>query len=195
MSADASSADRPDLSRLLAGRRQWLKRHATVSAACTAAVAGLGVLLVLGIRQGFAAAHPGATVLDAALMGVLASLAAGSSANAWSAWRFGSRIGADPVATSCQVRRLAPETRMRKDYLQVSVGETTVLVRCVEDAPTSAMAESIEGSVLGWPARRGGVVLVLPHLGPIAATVGRYDRQLRRRLRGEIAAGRTTAAD
>jgi hypothetical protein len=84
---------------------------------------------------------------------------------------------------------------MRKDYLQVSVGEITVLVRCVEDAPTSAMAESIQGSVLGWPARRGGIVLVLPHLGPIAATVGRYDRQLPRQLRAELAAGRTTALD
>jgi hypothetical protein len=42
------------------------------------------------------------------------------------------------------------------------------------------MAESMKGAVLGWPTRRGGIVLLLPHLGAVAATVGRYDRLLRR---------------
>jgi membrane protein implicated in regulation of membrane protease activity len=195
MSADVGAAERPDLSRLLAARRAWLRRHATVGVGCAAAVALLAVLLLVGIRNGFAAGHPGATVLDAALMGVLASLAAGSTANAWAAWRFASRIDVDAVATGCQVRRLAPETRMRKDYLQVTVGETTVLVRCAEDAPTSSMAETIQGRVLGWPANRGGVVLLLPHLDPIAATVGRYHRQLPRALRAEFSADRAPAAD
>jgi hypothetical protein len=195
MSADAGTAHRPELARLLAARREWLRRHATVAASCAAAVALLGGLLLAGIRQGYAAAHPGAIVLDAALMGLLASLAAGSFANAWSAWRFGSRFGVAGVATACHVRRLAPETRMRSGYLQVTVGETTVLVRCAEDAPTSSMAEMIRGSVLGWPAKRGGIVLLLPHLEPIAATVGRYDRQLPRALRAAFSAGRARAAD
>ena len=193
--ADLDPADQPALDRLLVSRRAWLRRHAVMGASCAAAVALLGVLLWVGIRQGYAVGHPGALVLDAAMMGVLASLAAGSVANGWSAWRFGRRIGAGSVAVSCQVRRLAPETRMRKDYLQVIVGQVTVLVRCAEDAPTGTMAESIQGRVLGWPAKRGGVVLLLPHLEPVAATVGRYHRHLPRSVRAEFAAARTTAAD
>lgn len=194
-SAVLDPTELPALDQLLSSRRSWLRRHAVVGASCSAAVAMLGVLLLVGIRQGYAVGHPGALVLDAAMMGVLASLAAGSVANGWSAWRFGRRIGTDAVAVPCTVRRLAPETRMRKDYLQVDVGQVSVLVRCAEDAPTAAMAESIQGRVLGWPARRGGVVLLLPHLEPVAATVGRYHRHLPRSVRAEFAAARTTAAD
>jgi hypothetical protein len=180
MSAAASSAHRPELAVLLAARREWLRKHLLVGLSCAAAVLGLGVLLLVGIREGFAAGHPGAIVLDAALIGVLVSLVTGSAANAWSAWRLATRITPDSAETPCTVRRLTPETGMRRDYLQVTVDGTTLLVRCAEDAPTSSMAESMQGAVLGWPTRRGGIVLLLPHLGAVAATVGRYDRRLPR---------------
>jgi hypothetical protein len=188
--APTSPDARPELAALLVTRRAWLHKHAVVGALCAAGVLMLAVLLLVGIRAGFAAGHPGAIMFDAALMGVLLSLGAGSAANAWSAWRFGSRVGADAVQTRCQVRRLAPETRMRKDYLLLVVDGRSVLVRVAEDAPTTAMAEVIDGAVLGWPATRGGVVLVLPHLAPVAATVGRYHRHLPRALRAEFSAGR-----
>jgi hypothetical protein len=191
----AISSGPVELTHLLTARRGWFRKHAVVALSCSGAAVVLASLMVLGIRKGFASGHPGAVVFDAALIGVLVSLAAGASANAWSAWRFGSRIPADAVAVGCRVRRLAPETRMRKDYLQVTVGERTVLVRCAEDAPTSAMAESIEAGVLGWPAKRGGIVLVLPHLGLMAATVGRYHRHLPRALRAQPAGGRAATSD
>ncbi|MDX6254920.1 MAG: hypothetical protein QOJ11_1254 [Frankiales bacterium] len=176
----ARSADRPELAVLLAARRDWLRKHLLVGLSCAAAVVGLSVLLVVGIRAGFAAGHPGAVVLDAALIGLLVSLVTGSAANAWSAWSLGRRITPDSAETPCTVRRLAPETRMRRDYLQVTAGGITLLVRCAEDAPTSSMAESMQGAVLGWPTRRGGIVLLLPHLAPVAATVGRHGRHLTR---------------
>jgi hypothetical protein len=188
--ASIAPASRPEITALLAVRRAWLRKHALVGGLCAFAVLLLAGLLLAGVREGFAAGHPGAIMFDAALMGVLLSLAAGSAANAWSAWRFGSRLGAEAVETPCQVRRLAPETRMRKDYLLLVVDGRSSLVRVTEDAPTNAMAEVISGAVLGWPARRGGVVLVLPHHPPVAATVGRYHRHLPRALRAEFSAGR-----
>ncbi len=172
---------------LLAGRRDWMRRHAAVGLACLGAFVLLAVLLLAGLWFGFTAGHPGAVMLDAALMGVLLSLVLGSAANAWSAWRFGARISPAVEPVACQVRRLAPETKMRKDYLLLRAAGRTVLVRCAEDAPTATLAEVIDGSVLGWPARRGGVVLVLPHVGLVAATVGRYHRHLPRSLRAGFA--------
>lgn len=188
--APTTPPPRPEITALLAARRAWLRKHAVVGGLCASAVVVLAGVLLAGIREGFAVGHPGAIMFDAALMGVLLSLAAGSAANAWSAWRFGSRLGAGAVETPCQVRRLAPETRMRKDYLLLLVDGRSVLVRVAEDAPTSAMAEVITGAVLGWPTSRGGVVLVLPHHPPVAATVGRYHRHLPRALRAEFSAGR-----
>ena len=175
------------LSALLDGRREWMRRHAAIGLICAGALVLMGTLLLAGIVYGFTAGNPGAVVLDAALMGVLLSLVLGSVANAWSAWRFGARVGPASEPVACQVRRLAPETRMRKDYLLLSAAGRTVLVRCAEDAPTATLAEVIDGSVLGWPARRGGVVLVLPHVGLVAATVGRYHRHLPRALRADFA--------
>lgn len=175
------------LATLLTSRREWMRRHAVVSLLCAAALVLMGTMLVAGLVYGFVAGHPGAVVLDAALMGVLLSLGLGSAANAWSAWRFGARIGVASEAVACRVRRLEPETRMRKDYLMLSVAGRSVLVRCAEDAPTATLAEVIDGSVLGWPARRGGIVLVLPHVGLVAATVGRYHRLLPRAMRADFA--------
>ncbi|BEP16138.1 hypothetical protein acdb102_44490 [Acidothermaceae bacterium B102] len=175
---------------LLATRRHWMRKHAAVGLICGGALVLLAALLVAGITDGFASGHPGAIVLDAALMGLLLSLVLGSVANAWSAWRFGARIAPSGAAVACRVRRLTPESRMRKDYLLVTAGGRTVLVRCSEDAPTASLAEVIDGSVLGWPTRRGGIVLVLPHVGLLAATVGRYHRHLPKALRSDYSAGR-----